>query len=148
VQAGHYETGSIYKSWSNNIRLLARMYAVPTFRTAYLDRMREFSGTIFKPERFRAQVAEIAPVIRPAVMDEPNRLARFDASAGRRGLCRSRRSRRVGRRATREAIDDRRTAIDSFGRSGRASRLASSRPRLLHDWRALYPPDRLTDRAF
>jgi len=87
VQAGHYETGSIYKPWSNNIRFLARMYAVPAFRTAYLDRMREFSGTIFKPERFRAQVAEIAPVIRPAVTDEPNRLARFDAVvAGRTGL--------------------------------------------------------------
>jgi len=87
VQAGSYETGSISKPWSDNIRFLARMYAVPAFRTAYLARLREFSGTIFKPERFVAQVAEIAPVIRPAVMEEPARLTRFDAIvAGRTGL--------------------------------------------------------------
>jgi spore coat protein H len=87
VQSGNYETGSIYKPWSDNIRFLARMYAVPAFRTAYLTRMREFSTTIFKPERFAAQVAEIAPVIRPAVMDERARLAQFDAIvAGRTGL--------------------------------------------------------------
>jgi hypothetical protein len=87
VQRGAYATGSIYKPWSDNIRFLARMFAVPAFRTAYLARMREFSDTIFKPARFAAQVGEIAPVIRPAVMEERSRLTGFDAVvAGRSGL--------------------------------------------------------------
>jgi hypothetical protein len=87
VQSGSYATGSIYKPWSDNIRFLARMFAVPAFRTAYLARMREFSDTIFKPERFAAQVAEIAPVIRPVVAEERARLAQFDAVvAGRTGV--------------------------------------------------------------
>lgn len=87
VQPGSYETGSIEKPWSNNIQFLARMFGVPAFKTAYLARMREFSGTIFKPERFAAQVAEIAPVIRPVVMNEGARLPQFDAvAAGRTGL--------------------------------------------------------------
>jgi hypothetical protein len=50
----------------------------------YFARMREFSDTIFKPERFAAQVAEIAPIIRPVVADEPSLLPRFDAFAGGR----------------------------------------------------------------
>jgi hypothetical protein len=87
VQSGNYETGSIYKPWSDNIRFLARMYAVPAFRTAYLGRLREFSDTVFRQERFVAQVAEIAPVIRPAVTEESRRLTRFeDIVAGRTGL--------------------------------------------------------------
>ena len=87
VERRQYETGSIYKPWSDNIRFLARMYAVPAFRNAYLARMREFSGTIFKPERFAAQVAELTPIIRPVVAEEPRRVRGFeDVAAGRTGL--------------------------------------------------------------
>ena len=87
VERRNYETGSITKPWSDNIRFLARMYAVPAFRTLYFARLREFSDTIFKPERFAAQVAEIAQVIRPVVAEEPNLLSPFDAVAsGRTGL--------------------------------------------------------------
>jgi len=87
VQRGDYANGSIEHPWSDNIHFLARMYAVPAFRAAYLARMREFSVTVFKPERFAAQVAEIAPVIRPAVTSEPARVAPFDGVvAGRTGL--------------------------------------------------------------
>jgi len=84
VERRPYETGSITKPWSDNIRFLARMYAVPGFRTMYFARLREFSDTIFKPERFATQVAEIAPLIRPVVADEPGLLPRFDAVAGGR----------------------------------------------------------------
>lgn len=87
VERRDYPNGSIIKPWSDNIKFLARMNAVPAFRMAYLARMREFSGTIFKPERFVAQVGEIAPVIRPVVAEEPALLGRFDAVAqGRTGL--------------------------------------------------------------
>jgi spore coat protein H len=82
-----YETGNIYKPWSDNIRFLARMDRVPAFRSAYLARMREFSGTIFTPDRFAAQVADLAPVIRPAVALESGRLPRFEGVvAGRTGV--------------------------------------------------------------
>jgi spore coat protein H len=87
VERRSYETGSIEKPWSDNIRFLARMHAVPAFRTAYLARMKEFSGTIFTPQRFAAQVAELAPVLRPVVANEPALLQRFDAvAAGRVGV--------------------------------------------------------------
>jgi spore coat protein H len=87
VERRPYETGSITKPWSDNIRFLARMYAVPAFRTMYFARLREFSDTIFKPHRFAAAVAEIAPILRPVVAEEPSLLSRFDAvAAGRTGL--------------------------------------------------------------
>ncbi len=87
VESRDYETGSIYRPWSDNIRFLARMDKVPAFRSAYLARMREFNGTIFRPDRFAAQVAQLAPVIRPVVALESNRLSGFDrVVAGRSGL--------------------------------------------------------------
>jgi hypothetical protein len=48
--------------------------ALPAFRTAYLTKMREFSGTIFQPERFRRQLAEFGPLLRPVVAMEPTRI--------------------------------------------------------------------------
>jgi spore coat protein H len=87
VQSGAYATGSITKPWSDNIRFLARMFAVPAFRTAYLARMREFSDTIFKPARFAAQAVEIASAIRPAIAEERGRTGGFEAvAAGRAGV--------------------------------------------------------------
>jgi hypothetical protein len=87
VERRDYASGSITKPWADNIKFLARMNAVPAFRAAYLARLRELSGTIFKPERFAAQVAELAPIIRPVVAEEPALLRKFeDVAAGRSGL--------------------------------------------------------------
>ena len=87
VERRSYDTGSIYRPWSDNIKFLARMDRVPAFRSAYLARMREFSETLFKPERFVAQVAELAAVIRPVAALEPGRLPRFESVAsGRTGV--------------------------------------------------------------
>ncbi len=56
--------------WSNANPFLSRVYGVDAFRTRYLDRLREFSRTLFLPDRFAAQMAAIVPVIRPAVVEE------------------------------------------------------------------------------
>ena len=73
--------------WSGN-RFLARLYAVEAFRSRYESRLAELSGRLFLPERFAAQVREIAPVIRPSIAREaPDLLAEFDAiAAGRSGI--------------------------------------------------------------
>jgi spore coat protein H len=73
---GHFNaqfapTGSIIKPWPERVRFLERMMAVPAFRQVYLARMREFSGTIFAPERFPPQLAELVAAIRPDVVKEP-----------------------------------------------------------------------------
>jgi len=61
---------NIYYPWQGSNAFLGRVYGVESFRTAYLSRMNEFSRTIFKPERFEAQIQVIAPVIRPAIQEE------------------------------------------------------------------------------
>ena len=80
-QPGDHATGNILQPTPQQIRFLERMMAVPDFRKAYLDRMRELSGSVLKPERLAAQVKEIAAIIRPVVVEEPPKLmnARFDA---------------------------------------------------------------------
>jgi hypothetical protein len=61
------------------VRLLERVFKVEAFKTLYLARMREFSGTIFRPERFEKQVDEVAAAIKPAIAEESaERLARFE----------------------------------------------------------------------
>ncbi len=73
------ENLSIHKPWQGEIRLLERIYKVPAFKDLYLARLREFSETIFRPERLLKQVDEVAAAIRPAVVDESEtKLARFD----------------------------------------------------------------------
>jgi len=48
--------------------------------------MREFSDTIFRPERIIAQVNELAPVIRPAIAQESGGKVRwFDSVVGEGG---------------------------------------------------------------
>ena len=47
------------------------MFGVPSFRTAYLAQMRTYTQTVFRPERFPPQVAEIVTVIRPDILKEP-----------------------------------------------------------------------------
>ena len=68
---GSHPIGRIDPPWPEPVRFLDRMFAVPAFRDAYFARMREFTDTIFAPDRFPPQLREIAAVIRPALLDEP-----------------------------------------------------------------------------
>jgi spore coat protein CotH len=79
---------TIHTPWSGTNTFLSRMYKVEAFRRAYLARMAEFTETVFKPERFAAQVAEIAPAIRPAIEEEGRQwLPGFDqVASGQVGL--------------------------------------------------------------
>ncbi len=73
------ETLSIHRPWSGQVLFLERLFKVDRFKRRYLARLKEFSETIFRPERFAAQVDEIATALRPAVGEESSEmLARFD----------------------------------------------------------------------
>ena len=78
----------IERPWSTSNQFLARVYAVDAFRTRYFARLAELSDRLFLPERFAAQVREIAPAIRPSVEREsPERLRGVDQiAAGRSGI--------------------------------------------------------------
>lgn len=72
---------SIHRPWQGDNRFLDRVFKVDVFKKAYLARMKEFSETIFKPERFAKQVDELAPIIRPAIKKESDeKAARFDSA--------------------------------------------------------------------
>ena len=71
------ENFSIYHPWSSRNKFMERVFAVPAFRELYLARMREFSKTIFQPERIFAQVDDLAPAIRPAIAEESKVAAHF-----------------------------------------------------------------------
>jgi hypothetical protein len=79
---------SIYSAWNGSNRFLARMYAVPEFRSAYLARMAEFSERLFVPARFTEQVKEIGPAIRPSIeLEGAEWLSGFDqVVSGRSGI--------------------------------------------------------------
>lgn len=73
------ENLSILKPWTGNNRFLERLFKMEAFKQLYLARLREFSTTIFKPERFHQQVDALAKLLRPAVEEESaEKLARFD----------------------------------------------------------------------
>lgn len=73
---------SLLRPWRGENRFLERVFKTEAFRSLYLARLREFQGTIFRPERFQQQVDEIAAAIRPAVEEESQEmLARFDKVA-------------------------------------------------------------------
>jgi spore coat protein H len=71
---------SIRNAWAEDNRFLKRVMAVEAVRSAYLARMEEFQKTLFRPERLKAQVDELAKILRPAVEAEkdPSKLERFD----------------------------------------------------------------------
>ncbi len=70
---------SIKKPWSGENRFFERVMGVPAVKEAYLARLKEFQGTIFRPERLTKQVDDVAKLIRDAVKDEaPEKLERFD----------------------------------------------------------------------
>ena len=79
---------SIHQPWSGNNLFLSRLYKVEAFRAKYLARMTEFSDRLFVAERFRQQVSEIGPAIRPSVeLEGVEWLAEFDRIAtGRSGV--------------------------------------------------------------
>jgi hypothetical protein len=79
---------AIYYPWAGTNLFLSRIYGVEAFRKAYLARMAEFSSTIFEPDRFAAEVAAIAPAIRPAIQEEGTQwLPPFDqVASGEAGL--------------------------------------------------------------
>lgn len=73
------ENLSIHHPWRGEIRFLDRLFKVDAFRKLYLARMTEFNQSLFRPERFKAQVDEVARAIRPAVQAEgETKLGRFD----------------------------------------------------------------------
>ena len=78
----------IERPWSSGNRFLTRVYAVEAFRNKYFARLAEFSDRLFLPERFAAQVSEIAPAIRPWIEREwPEGIRGFDQiAAGRAGI--------------------------------------------------------------
>lgn len=70
---------SILKPWSGQVRFLERVFKVERFQRLYLARLKEFSGTLFRPARIQQQVDELAAVLRPGVSEESAQLlARFD----------------------------------------------------------------------
>jgi spore coat protein H len=65
------ETLSIHKPWTGNgNRFLERMFKVEAFKTKYLARLKEFNGSVLRPERFAPQVDGLAAVLRAAVAEE------------------------------------------------------------------------------
>jgi len=77
--ADELERLSLLKPWSGQVLFLERVFKVEKFKRLYLARMKEFSETIFKPERIQRQVDEVAAALRPAVQEESAQLlARFD----------------------------------------------------------------------
>jgi hypothetical protein len=70
---------SILKPWLGERRFLERVFGVLKFKHLYLARLREFSETILRPQRFHDQVDELAAVLRPVVGNESeDRLALLD----------------------------------------------------------------------
>lgn len=75
---GSWEDLSILHPYDRGL-FLDRVFGLDRFKQLYLARMKEFSETIFKPERFYAEVDALAPILRPAVAEESAAmLARFD----------------------------------------------------------------------
>jgi hypothetical protein len=69
------ENLDIHKPWDGEILFLDRMFQVPRFKQLYLAQLRDFNRTLFRPERFHAQVDELAAVLRPAIEEESSAAA-------------------------------------------------------------------------
>jgi hypothetical protein len=71
--------------WTAHVTFTAEQDEI---RTAYLARMGEFTGTIFKANRFAAAMAAIVPVIRLAIAEEGTQwLPGFDdVASGQTGI--------------------------------------------------------------
>lgn len=70
---------SIHRPWQGDSRFLERVFQVPAFKQRYLAVLAELNRTLCRPERLRAQVDELAAVLRPAVAEEsPEKLEHFE----------------------------------------------------------------------
>lgn len=70
---------SLDKPWEGGNRFLNRLFRTEAFRTRYRAALSDYAKTVFRPERFDAQIAELAAAIRPAVEEESKaKLAAFD----------------------------------------------------------------------
>lgn len=58
---------TIHYPWAGTNPFLGRIYAHEPFRRKYLAKVAEIGERLWLPERFAAQIAEIAPAIRPSV---------------------------------------------------------------------------------
>jgi spore coat protein CotH len=76
------ENLTIHAPWSGENQFLGRVFKNEAFKKLYLAKLQEFNQTFLKPESIRAQVDQLAPIIRPAVQEEsPQRLSEFDKAA-------------------------------------------------------------------
>ena len=70
---------SIREAWNPEVRFLNRLMKVPAFEQMYLARMKEFQGSLFKPERLSHQVDELAVVLRDSVkLEGEDKFRRFE----------------------------------------------------------------------
>ena len=73
------ENLSLMHPWRGENRFLERVFKVEAFQRIYKTKMGTLSHNILKPDRFAAQVDELAAALRPAVKEESaGKLARFD----------------------------------------------------------------------
>ena len=81
------ENLSITKPWEGENRFLERVFKVEAFKALYLARLKEFTETIYKPDRLARQVDEVAAAIRPAVQEESaDKLESFDSAVAGNNL--------------------------------------------------------------
>lgn len=80
---------SLSHPWQGENRFLERVFNVESFQEKYRARLEEFSGTVFRPERFTNQVNTVAAALRSTVKEEPDdRLALFDKAVAGENMTR------------------------------------------------------------
>jgi spore coat protein H len=73
------ENLSIAKPWQGERRFLERLFGLEAFQSLYRTHLREIGEKLWKPERLRTQVDQLAKALRPAVQEEDaTKLERFD----------------------------------------------------------------------
>lgn len=76
------ENLTIHHPWSSESRFLERVFNSAEFKKLYLAKLQELNSTILKPETIRAQVDQLAPILRDAIREESaERLAGFSKAA-------------------------------------------------------------------
>lgn len=76
---------SIRRPWTGENKFLERAFKNEEFYSAYVAALREYSASLFQPERLDKKVSELAKAIRPAIKEESSeRLEEFEkAVAGK-----------------------------------------------------------------
>jgi spore coat protein H len=73
---------TIRQPWSGESRFLDRVFKSADFKQLYSTKLQEFNDSILRPELIRAQVDQLAPILRSAVEEEsPERFAEFNKAA-------------------------------------------------------------------